>query len=207
MAEADIPVVVGRFDALLRSGLADVLRAGRSIRVCASNVDAADLASVVAVHKPQVVIVDEACFDATVDRLESLAFKTSLLALAHNPTRELGLRILAAGSSCIASNVSAAGLLDAVRRAALRERTFMAADGRRIDRRYPDSAPALTPREAEVLTELSRGSSNAEIALALSIGNETVRTYVASLLHKLNIRSRKDLIGMPSPPSRQGKTD
>ena len=70
MAEADIPVVVGRFDVLLRSGLADVLRTGRSIRVCASNVDAADLASVVAVHKPQVLIVDEARFDGTVDRLK-----------------------------------------------------------------------------------------------------------------------------------------
>ena len=103
--------------------------------------------------------------------------------------------------------MSAADLLEAVHLAAQRERIFIAANGRQITRRYPDNAPALTPREADVLTELSRGSSNAEIALALSIGNETVRTYVANLLHKLEIRSRKDLIGMPPPPLCQVKQE
>jgi DNA-binding NarL/FixJ family response regulator len=48
----------------------------------------------------------------------------------------------------------------------------------------------LTPREAEVLILLARGRSNKEIARELSIGQQTVKTYVSNILNKLNLQSR-----------------
>jgi NarL family two-component system response regulator LiaR len=48
----------------------------------------------------------------------------------------------------------------------------------------------LTPREREVLTALAKGRSNSEIACSLSLGKETVKTHVSSILAKLGVADR-----------------
>lgn len=52
------------------------------------------------------------------------------------------------------------------------------------------AADALTPREADVLRQLALGRSNREIAAALALGDETVKTHVASVLSKLQVENR-----------------
>lgn len=49
---------------------------------------------------------------------------------------------------------------------------------------------ALSPREIEVLRALARGRSNKEIAGALHIGEETVKTHVSNILSKLHLADR-----------------
>ena len=49
---------------------------------------------------------------------------------------------------------------------------------------------SLTGREAEVLRELALGSSYADIAHALYVTENTVKTHVARLLMKLGLRDR-----------------
>lgn len=55
-------------------------------------------------------------------------------------------------------------------------------------------ADALTPREHEVLRRLVQGGSNKDIADALCISEETVKTHVARVLAKLQVENRTQAI-------------
>ncbi len=53
-----------------------------------------------------------------------------------------------------------------------------------------DPLTVLSRREREVLAGLSRGRSNREIARALSLSEETIKSYVSALLTKLGLKDR-----------------
>ena len=64
---------------------------------------------------------------------------------------------------------------------------------RLFDQKGQDSTSlidSLTPREAEILTHLSRGESNKAIARTLEISHDTVKLHVRHILAKLNLSSR-----------------
>ena len=56
--------------------------------------------------------------------------------------------------------------------------------------RAPERPDMLTERETEVLRLLASGKANKEIALALNIGETTVKTHVSNILMKLGVPSR-----------------
>jgi DNA-binding NarL/FixJ family response regulator len=56
----------------------------------------------------------------------------------------------------------------------------------------PVAEVVLTPREEQVLALLGGGLANKEIARRLGIGQQTVKTYVSSILGKLGVRSRTE---------------
>jgi len=56
--------------------------------------------------------------------------------------------------------------------------------------RIPGSPEALTERETAVLRLVARGQANKQVARALGIGEQTVKTHVSSILGKLQLQSR-----------------
>ena len=116
--------------------------------------------------------LDEYVFDA-------LAAGASGFLLKHVPPEELvrGVRAAAAGDALLAPSVTRRLIEEfAKRRAPAR---WKATD-----------VESLTERESEVLRLLARGRSNQEIAAELHVGEATIKTHVAHVLDKLDLRDR-----------------
>ena len=54
----------------------------------------------------------------------------------------------------------------------------------------PHMLHPLTPREAEVLAELTKGKSNREVASALFVTEKTVKTHISNIFIKLEVQDR-----------------
>ena len=88
-----------------------------------------------------------------------------------------GIRLVAQGDALLAPSVT--------RR--LIQEFSRSARGRR---HAPAGLDELTPREVEVFKLMARGMSNAEIAAHLIVSETTVKTHVARILMKLEVRDR-----------------
>lgn len=114
----------------------------------------------------------------------------------------MGLRLaLRAGASgFLLKNASPEDLVESVRVVARGDALLSPEVTRRVVARFaaqvpPEPEPVcrppeLTDREFEVLVLLARGSSNAEIARELYLGETTVKTHVSRVLAKLGLRDR-----------------
>ena len=60
--------------------------------------------------------------------------------------------------------------------------------------REEDERTLLTPREVEVLTAVSNGLTNKEIARELGISRHTVKFHLESLMRKLGVSSRAEAV-------------
>jgi DNA-binding NarL/FixJ family response regulator len=122
---------------------------------------------------------------------------TRLVLLANDPSVAECAQLLAFGASaCLGRDTQSRDLLSAI---------HLASRGLQVIPRVasgPGRAVAggqlLTQREAEVLPLLQQGRSNAQIALALQVGVETVRTHARNIYRKLGVSSRRELAA-PSP--------
>jgi two-component system, NarL family, response regulator LiaR len=103
--------------------------------------------------------------------------------------------VLRAGAvGCVRKDAEPETLLAAVRAVAAGRTYIDPAVGRQI-LMQPDSLhEELTPRETDVLRELALGRSNKEIAVALSIGEETVKSHLGSLFAKLRVENRAQAV-------------
>jgi DNA-binding NarL/FixJ family response regulator len=117
--------------------------------------------------------------------------------LARDPAHSYGMVLLAAGVTCVPCNASTGDILDALHVACQGGCMFVPANGHPT--KQPDRANVqiLTRRESEVLEDLSREKSHAEIAQHLSISAATVKKHTTRLLCKLGASSKRELAGVP----------
>lgn len=66
--------------------------------------------------------------------------------------------------------------------------------GPAIQRAAPDSGPALSAREMEILRQVVAGASNKEIAAGLSISNFTVANHLKNIYRKLGVKDRTQAV-------------
>ena len=200
-----LDIVIADDQALVRAGFRMILEAEGDLRVVGEAGDGAQAVDVARLTRPDIVLMDirmpvldgiEATrrimaavrepprvlilttFDLDEYVLEALRAGASGFLLKDVPPEQLvaGLRAVAEGDSLLAPSVTRRLIESFVRD--------------HLHARRPPQLDDLTAREAEIFGLVARGLSNAEIAERLVVSHTTVKTHVARVLAKLELRDR-----------------
>lgn len=191
---------------LVRQGLRAVLSATEDLEVVGEASDGATVVARAVELRPDVVVMDLQMpnvhgIDATRQILARLP-STAVLVLTMFEDDETVFAAVAAGAAgYLLKGADGADIVAAVRSVAAGQAVFGAALARRLRSWFatpPSDAavpfPELTGREREVLDELARGLSNAEIGDRLHLSQKTVANNVSTILNKLHVGQRGQAI-------------
>jgi DNA-binding NarL/FixJ family response regulator len=191
---------------LLRAGLRSLLATERDLEVIGEASDGREAVDLVAVHGPDLVIMDIGMpnlngIEAT-RQVRASSPRTKVIALSMHASAPFVSRMLEAGAAGYLLKESAyEELLQAVR-AVLAGQTYLSRDitgvvvddyVRRIGAATQLEAAALTPREREVAQMIAEGRSTKEIAGELHVSVKTIETHRQHIMEKLKIGSVAEL--------------
>jgi DNA-binding NarL/FixJ family response regulator len=204
--ERPVRILLADDQPLLRTGFRMVLGAEDDLDIVGEAGDGAEAVDLARRLLPDVVLMD-----IRMPRMDGVAATRSIVD-ARLPVRVLILTtfdldeyvvgaLRAGASGFLAKDVPAEDLVVAIRTVAAGEAVVAPRILKRLLDRFADSLPdpsatppkaldSLTEREREVLIQVAKGQSNAEIAAALSVSETTIKTHVGHVLTKLGLRDR-----------------
>jgi DNA-binding NarL/FixJ family response regulator len=205
-----IRVVVADDQALVRRGFAMILRVNADIEVVAEAGTGLEAIEAARLQRPDVVLMDIRMpemdgLEATSRILQEADWPVRVLILTTFEPDEYVYEALRVGASAfVLKDIPPEQLAVAVRTVAEGGALLAPSITRRLidqfaGRRVVSSAASgrvvrLTDREREVVIAVARGASNSEIAEQLFIGAATVKSHVSSILAKLGLRDRIQIV-------------
>ena len=205
-----IRVAVVDDQALVRGGFAMVLNHQSDIEVVAEAANGVEAVAVALQHRPDVVLMDIRMpemdgLQATARIVDELGGAVRVLILTTFEPDEYVYRALRAGASgFVLKDIPPEQLVVAVRTVADGGALLAPSVTRRLIGQFAAQAAVdaglaarlreLTARERDVVVAVARGRSNAEIAAELFIGPATVKSHVSSVLTKLGLRDRAQIV-------------
>ena len=191
-------------DAILRSSLTKLVGGARGIRCVAACASGEEALQTLPRLNPHVVLMDlnlpQMSGIECIRRLKEILPATPIIVLTVYEDSEHIFRALKAGASgYLLKRAEAEDVLDAIKDAREGGAPMSSQIARRVVQSFHEPAPgtdtaALTERESEILSFLSKGFANKEIAEKLAISVPTVRTHLRHIYEKLHVRSRTEAI-------------
>jgi DNA-binding NarL/FixJ family response regulator len=192
--------------ALVRDGFRMILDAEADMEVVGEAREGAEAVDLTKRLLPRVVLMDVRMpgtdgIEATRRILRS-GVESRVLILTTFDLDEYVYEALRAGASgFLLKDVTAQQLVEGVRVIAQGEALLAPTVTRRLLERFAptlpgsDDAPppalsSLTERELEILTQLARGLSNAELGATLYLSEPTIKTHLSNIFRKLGVRDR-----------------
>jgi DNA-binding NarL/FixJ family response regulator len=204
-----VKVVIADDQALVRAGLRMILESQGDIEVVAEAGDGEEALAACKQHHPDVVLMDVKMprlngLEA-LRRMAALGDSTKVLILTTFDLDEYVYEALRDGASgFLLKDVRPAQLIEAVRGVMDGDALLAPSVTRRLIEKFMQASrsPAatasllgrLTPRESEVFKLVARGLKNSEIAETLFLSESTVKTHVARILSKLELRDRAQAV-------------
>jgi len=188
-----VAVALARFEDIVSRGLQAMIDEDDSLDLVAADVAPESLHRVLRECSPRVAILNFGSLSSASELrvLHQELSETRLVVLANNPTPSECRQMLAFGATtCLAKSTQARDVLHAIH---LASRGLHVLPPAVTDLRSAAGPELLTAREAEVLELLQSGRSNAEIAHALHVSVETVRTHARHVYRKLGVSNRREL--------------
>lgn len=189
---------------LVRTGFRVILEMEDDITVAGEAPDGVQAVEMALRLRPDVVLMDvemPAMDGLEATRRIAAAGGPSVLILTTFDRDDYLFAALRAGASgFLLKNGTPEALTEAIRVIAGGEALLAPAVTRRVISTFTTPVTAgvrldqLTPREHEVLVLLAGGATNAEIAVALHLGETTVKTHVSRVLTKLGARDRTQAV-------------
>jgi DNA-binding NarL/FixJ family response regulator len=203
-----IRVLIADDQDLVREGLRMILEAETDIEVAGEAGNGREALEQARRLDPDVLLMDVRMpeldgIEATA-RLATSGLRARVLVLTTFDLDEYVYRALRAGASgFLLKDATREQLVAAVRTVAAGESLLAPQITRRLVEDFcrrpppgelPADAATLSERELDVLRLLARGLSNAEIGTQLYLSDATVKSHVARILHKLDLRDRAQVI-------------
>ena len=191
---------------LVRSGLAAILGAHGEVDVVGEASDGTEVRPAVRRLQPDLVMMDVRMpqmdgIEATSQLVALGTARPKILILTTFESDDYVYQALKAGADgFLLKRARPEQLLHAVRAVAAGDsivfpaklRELVGAHGNKSGDRV--AAAGLSSREAEVLRHLASGYNNTEIAQAMFLGTETIKTHIGSILSKLRVRDRTQAV-------------
>ena len=197
-------VVSAKFEDLVAVGLGVLISEDPNLELVAAGVPMEQIEGAIEEHTPDVVLLNFGGLRTPADvfQLHQAHLDTRLVVLANRPTAAECNQMLSFGATaCLSKETEARDIINAIHLASRGMHVLprSAAAGLGVETLNIQGSDLLTTREAEVLELLQDGATNAQIALRLSIGIETVRTHARNIYRKLGIGSRRELARLTRP--------
>ncbi|CAM3854150.1 response regulator transcription factor [Alicyclobacillus pomorum] len=200
---SSIRVMVVDDHELFRQGVSSILSREDDVEVVAEAENGRVAVQKAREYRPDVVLMDinmPVCDGLKATRQIKVDHPDiRILILTVTDTEEMLFEAIKSGASgYVLKTVTPALLIDSVKRVSAGEPVIPGNLAMRIITEFSRPAEGkgtpvvdqLTDREVEVLRHLSTGASNREIAKALFISENTVRSHVRSILEKLHLANR-----------------
>jgi DNA-binding NarL/FixJ family response regulator len=198
-----VTVAIARFEDLVAHGLRALIATDPAIELVAEDVPHGQLPRAFTAHEPQVAIVNFGSLRSAIEvrDLHSHHPATRLIVLANHPSPAECNQMLAFGATaCLSKETQARDILSAIHLAS-RGLHVLPKTAREFGLTEPPGPELLTPREADVLELLQQGRANAQIAMELNVGVETVRTHARNIYRKLGVKTRRELATLGGAPN------